>query len=781
MENQENKGVRAEERNFSEKGSYFGFESYLSGFSSYIPSSIKKQFPSRSSGTATPNEEKDKIESVTFSALETENQTKIPCLIITYSNGFQIWNIENPENVYEIFSKREGPIKLAKLLPLPLIEEDKEHPFYGKRPLIAIASKTNENPNFPNNMVKLISLKNGECINILRFRTEVKSITCSKTYFVVGLMDHLYIFDAVSMKKKLTLQTYPSHSSAGIVALGPRWIAYPGNEPIAASSRPSGSDKFVEVAKDFASGIYQFGRKTFSEYMYPENKSTTKSPEEKDSEYAGTVIVQDIASEKYIAHFKAHVQPISVLVFDPSGTMLVTASVEGHNFNVFQIRPKPDSHMATNYAHIYKLQRGLTNATIQNITFSKDSRWMAVNSSRGTTHIYAINPCGGPVTIHTHLRSSTNQKNKDHIYSNEPKKLETLPSCARIKQSAFEDLMPTKNQPYYVISSSAFVGNSLGTELIDVFTHNGILTRYQLRPHKPHPGSDISPETLLLDVEPVIEWDVCRRIKWPEVQLSLLQLKTDEEKKDKSDNEPKWLSKVEICTHSPYIPPLWTTPKFTFKTFNVGSEHQKEKGKYSFFEKTPTKKIEIRQPDFIPFKEGEHYQLYSDSPPSFESPPPTNPSWHSKTKDFLEDQNIFDAQFQFSGPEPLKPLTIQEDYFQEQRHDDLKKNKSENQSTKEIENEKEKERQKEKERKKEKERQKKQKEEQQQEQQKQEKKEEEKEEESDSGEQFDSPPFDLYPAEVNDMKEEEEQAQQQEEQAPLEQSLYISSPKTKHD
>ncbi|KAK1582718.1 hypothetical protein Q3G72_017624 [Acer saccharum] len=51
------------------------------------------------------------------------------------------------------------------------------------------------------------------------------------------------------------------------------------------------------------------------------------------------VIVRDIVSKVVIAQFRAHKSPISALCFDPSGTLLVTASVQGHNINVFKIMP----------------------------------------------------------------------------------------------------------------------------------------------------------------------------------------------------------------------------------------------------------------------------------------------------------------------------------------------------------------------------------------------------------------------------------------------------------
>lgn len=73
------------------------------------------------------------------------------------------------------------------------------------------------------------------------------------------------------------------------------------------------------------------------------------------------VVVRDIVSKSVVTQFRAHKSPISALCFDPSGTLLVTASVQGHNINIFKIMPG-SSKAGKSYMHLYQLQRGLTNA-----------------------------------------------------------------------------------------------------------------------------------------------------------------------------------------------------------------------------------------------------------------------------------------------------------------------------------------------------------------------------------------------------------------------------------
>lgn len=125
-----------------------------------------------------------------------------------------------------------------------------------------------------------------------------------------------------------------------------------------------------------------------------------------------------------IVQFRAHSSPISALCFDSSGMLLVSASIHGHSINIFGIRISMLAGSAGfnakgSYIHLYRLQRGITNAVItrldtfhvylsylvhiikifglcslyqviQDINFSDDSKWIVISSSRGTSHLFAL-------------------------------------------------------------------------------------------------------------------------------------------------------------------------------------------------------------------------------------------------------------------------------------------------------------------------------------------------------------------------------------------------------
>ena len=82
------------------------------------------------------------------------------------------------------------------------------------------------------------------------------------------------------------------------------------------------------------------------------------------------MIVRDFVTKAVISQFRAHTSPLSALCFNPTGTLLVTASIHGHTINVFRIMPVTNMNGANTgiydtsaaHIHLYKLARGMTNA-----------------------------------------------------------------------------------------------------------------------------------------------------------------------------------------------------------------------------------------------------------------------------------------------------------------------------------------------------------------------------------------------------------------------------------
>lgn len=107
-------------------------------------------------------------------------------------------------------------------------------------------------------------------------------------------------------------------------------------------------------------------------------------------------------TDPIVAHFVAHADVIAGMTFDASGLLLLTADKRGHDFHLFRIHPHPCGSASAAVHHLYILHRGDTTAKVQDLVFSLDSRWAAVTTARGTTHVFPVTPYGGPATYRTH-------------------------------------------------------------------------------------------------------------------------------------------------------------------------------------------------------------------------------------------------------------------------------------------------------------------------------------------------------------------------------------------
>lgn len=106
--------------------------------------------------------------------------------------------------------------------------------------------------------------------------------------------------------------------------------------------------------------------------------------------------------DRIVAHFIAHSDAVVAMDFDYSGMLLITADKRGHDFHVFRIHAHPGGPSMSAVHHLYVLHRGDTTSKVQDICFSLDSRWVAVSTLRGTTHVFPITPYGGPAGVRTH-------------------------------------------------------------------------------------------------------------------------------------------------------------------------------------------------------------------------------------------------------------------------------------------------------------------------------------------------------------------------------------------
>lgn len=366
-------------------------------------------------------------------------------LILGYNTGVQVWAIPANGEATQVLSWSQGSVRTLRILPSPLSNLARNSdPYASKRPLVAICDSAGPGPPFCS--VCFISLKTGDQVKSIKFnKNPVCDVYANRRSVIVTFPERIAVFDACSLEDRLLSVTtcYPSPGpNVNPVALGTRWLAY-AEKKLIAWQRSSGgvggggaqsyTATVLQAAQTLGRGLRGLSETVASSLTGPRSHashsggsmgllgSSPPTVNGVDHSSPGIVTVLDleassnrsngmdegyssnsVTSDAVIAHFIAHNEAIVALEFDPSGTLLLTADRRGHDFHVFRLQPHPSGSSLAAVHHLYVLHRGDTTAKVQDVSFSYDSRWVAVSTLRGTTHVFPLTPYGGPVGFRTH-------------------------------------------------------------------------------------------------------------------------------------------------------------------------------------------------------------------------------------------------------------------------------------------------------------------------------------------------------------------------------------------
>lgn len=730
MKNDAQKLQGAVQRNSRGNG-LFSLRTYfriVSSGASTVASSVRSAGASVASSIAERYEEaiREQVHWAGFDKVECIGGVLRQVLLLAYHHGFQVWDVEEGDDVRQLASRHDGPISFLQIQKKPILCKKSEDKFADFHPIVVVAGDasffagannsggTSSSPGNGNvdsssdsqlpTTVRFYSIRSHDYVHVLKFRTAVYCVRCSSRVVAISQASQIHCFNAATLEKEYTILTYPVVSGYvgsgaigyGPLAVGPRWLAYSGTPvtipnisrvrpellALGLASSPNGSlvaHLAKESSKQLAAGIVTLGdlgykklTKYYSELL-PDSNGLTKggnssfkavNSHDPDLENAGMVIVRDIVSKSIIVQFRAHKSPISSLCFDPSGTLLVTASIHGHNINVFHILPSTScSSVFTgtgSSVHLYRLQRGITNAVIQDISFSDDSQWIMISSSRGTSHLFAISPSEMGANLQSQNANFQNLVVPKLNHLNSSSGPITLSVVSRIKNgnngwkgavSGAAAAATGKVNPISGAIASTFHNCKASSAYIDanslqnkyyllLFSPSGCIIQYVLRQSSVEDsGIDISglnplSHGLSLEsdsrflVEPLQKWDIChkknRRDRTDSMDVygehgngenAKLFQKTVKKvnsvyptgfhgaklKPNAEENNHLYISEVELQMHSVQAP-LWTRPGISFQvimdeTMIMGDDCLS--GEIEI-EKIPYGTVEVRSEDLKP-------------------------------------------------------------------------------------------------------------------------------------------------------------------------------------
>ncbi|CAH2063680.1 unnamed protein product, partial [Iphiclides podalirius] len=357
---------------------------------------------------------------------DSEKDTSPLLLILGYGSGVQVWLIPHTGEAQEVLSWRQGTVRVLRILPTPQHGDC----FASKRPLIALCDSASPGPSFCS--LSFISIRGGEQVKSIKFKSPIIDVLANKRAVVVSFAERFAVFDAATLEDRVAVTTcYPcpcplgGAGPANPLALADRWLAY-ADRKLNPSKRSGGGCEgegvtsytatVLHAAKSLSKGLRGLGE-SVAHSLGGRSTSQSPSPPNADLQQPGVVTVLDIEGSEeedgqegeepcdpIVAHFVAHSEAVIALKFDPSGMLLVTADRRGHDFHVFRINPHPFGPTLASVHHLYILHRGDTTAKVQDIAISADSRWTAISTLRGTTHVFAISPYGGACGVRTHTQ-----------------------------------------------------------------------------------------------------------------------------------------------------------------------------------------------------------------------------------------------------------------------------------------------------------------------------------------------------------------------------------------
>eukprot|EP00929_Paragymnodinium_shiwhaense_P038862 TRINITY_DN20479_c0_g1_i1.p1 TRINITY_DN20479_c0_g1~~TRINITY_DN20479_c0_g1_i1.p1 ORF type:complete len:789 (-),score=122.29 TRINITY_DN20479_c0_g1_i1:709-3075(-) len=331
-------------------------------------------------------------------------------LVVGYTDGFQIWDLEDAQAPQEVLSKQDKAVSLVRLLPVPQTLGD-EPPADGSKaqglanaPMVAYLTGRDAG----NKVVRLYSAKKHDTIHFLRLEEPAKLLQATRRFFAVGTTKQVDVYDALTFEWSFKVNC----NAPPAFALGPRWLAY--NLPPQPAGGQGGAERLLaggarqlpNVMKEGLQYLGQVGQRTLDSVLMPQ-AAGDQAESGAGNERCGIVAIVDCRSQMAVAQFEDHMEPIEMMTWDPSGLQLVTSVANGHKLMVYRALLSADKALLTQddsddsgglalgsivFQHLYTLQRGTTPAIISDISVSDDGRLVAVSSSKGTTHVFRLPP-----------------------------------------------------------------------------------------------------------------------------------------------------------------------------------------------------------------------------------------------------------------------------------------------------------------------------------------------------------------------------------------------------
>ncbi|CAL5335780.1 unnamed protein product [Camellia sinensis] len=306
-----------------------------------------------------------------FDKLEWEGSTTRQVLLLGYRSGFQVWDVEEADNVHDLVSRHDGPVSFMQVLTKPKASKRSGDKFGDSRPLPATCADESfsgggngNNPNchypvhggFTATVVWFYSLISQSYVNVL-FRLAIYSVRCSTRVVAISQAAQIHCLDAATLEREYTILTNPIVTGysgfggigCGPLTMGPRWLAY---SVVAISNSGRVSPQHLTPSVSFP------GSASNGSLVVHYSKESSKQLA------AGIVTLGDMGYKKLSRYYSELLPESNNSPQSGNPGWKVNGTVNGHLPDVENV--------------------GMV-IVIQDNSFSDDSHWIMISSSRGTS------------------------------------------------------------------------------------------------------------------------------------------------------------------------------------------------------------------------------------------------------------------------------------------------------------------------------------------------------------------------------------------------------------
>lgn len=316
---------------------------------------------------------RDQVMTMEFTSLK-----GVLVLLLGYERGFQVWDLSETNRPALILSKRTVALSVVTS-----VREDE----LGTLLLV----HKYDSAEFPRDIIRTFALASRTYETAIRAMGKVRSVlTSCKVICIITDSGLLEVLAASTKERLYSLQLARPETPAIIQpALSTLYLAY----SLQRIPEPEDIPPDESLTGLVTRSIYSLADQSYSTVKaYLETGSPT---------IEGKLQILHVTSKAAICEIQAFPGPVAMMKFSPPGHLLVVAPQSGQFFHVYRINP-PLSHQKSGnlvrYLLVYKLYRGFTQATISDISISGSEQWICVASSRGTAHIYQVDPAAS--TLH---------------------------------------------------------------------------------------------------------------------------------------------------------------------------------------------------------------------------------------------------------------------------------------------------------------------------------------------------------------------------------------------